>query len=107
MNDVFSFIKEYFDVPGMIIVLSSGFFVKYYLSSWKLNTAWKTFLLSFLFFSIYVFILTLQDKNTVKLLMNKLFFTYVVTTSLYELFVKILIDKINNILKINLKNDQI
>lgn len=71
----------------IVLVLLAGLFQKKYLETINLNGAWKTLIISTIFTLAYALLIALAGKYT-KDLPLKCFFSFVTTTSLYELFLK-------------------
>lgn len=81
----------------VLIVIGSGYFQKRYLTSITfMNEALKTLLVSFLAATIYMWLIgALQDK----LSLAQYFFSYFISTSLYEVLLKPLTRWVENKLK--------
>jgi hypothetical protein len=81
------------DIVMIVLVLLSGLFQQKYLSGvQKLNGAWKTLIVSFVFCIIYGSLFFLAygiEKN----MLLRWFFSYVLATSMYELLIKKFTDK--------------
>jgi hypothetical protein len=77
----------YIDFAAVLLVLLGGFFSKRYLSSWKIDTAFKTLLMGTFFIAGYMAVLHLSG-DLQKQHYAKYFVSYCVATSLYEIILK-------------------
>lgn len=85
MNSFFDTILSNIDWVVIVIVLCSGFFQSRYLANWKVQSASKTLLVSFVASAIYIALMKNPEngKNWAGY-----FLSYFFSTSLYELLVK-------------------
>lgn len=91
---------SHIDFVALALVLLGGIFSKHFLSGWKVAVAWKTFIMGTLFLVVYSLIQVATGKFVIKD-MDKLFFTYCVATSLYELILRYIFDALFKKLGIN------
>lgn len=75
------------DIIMIIIVLLSGLFQQKYLFNINMNGAWKTLIVSFIFCIIYVLLFSYAFGFKQELPL-RWFFSYILSTSLYELLLK-------------------
>lgn len=79
------------DFIAVILVLLGGIFAKHYMTWWKAPTALKTLVMGTLFLVIWCVIQHGADKLNADGL-GKMFFSYCVATSLYELILRYVFD---------------
>ncbi len=82
------------DMVMVFLVILSGQFQKKYLADIKMNGAWLTLLTSFVFCCLYGMAFSFAYGFTPDLIL-KWFFSYVLATSLYDLFLDKWINKNN------------
>lgn len=85
--------KFHLDAVIIILVIAGGFFQKRYLFNIKLADAWKTFLVGFIFTSIYLLLLVASHQFKTEKLVDY-FISFCVATSCYDLVLKPIIKKI-------------
>ena len=89
----------FFSIDPVIVlmVLCGGFFATKYLKGWTwANDAWKTLIVGSIFSAAYILVVFTEKEMTAGIWKSFLI-SYVATTSLYELFIKWLVEKIKNI----------
>lgn len=91
MDKVISIVTTNIDFIALLLVLLGGVFAKHYLSGWNINVAWKTLIVGSVFMSVWAAI-QYYTGQLHKADLSKLFFTYCVATSLYELLLKYALD---------------
>lgn len=85
--------KLHLDGVIILLVISSGYFQKKYLSAINISPAWKTLLVSFVFTLIYLLLLIISQQFKTEKLIDY-FISFAVATSIYDLLVKNFIKKI-------------
>lgn len=66
----------------VLLVISSGYFQRYYLTSWNWSKAVKTLTVSFVVSVAYLF----MSNEVTKTILADYFFSFFIATSLYEIF---------------------
>ena len=88
-TDLFGLIESnHFDVAIMILVICSGFLVKkFWTQQGRLDTAWRTLILSAALVVVYTIIM-ITTHELHETYWAKCFVSYTAATSLYELIIK-------------------
>ena len=79
--------SNYLDVAIMILVICSGFLVKKFWTQGRLDTAWRTLILSAALVVVYTIIM-ITTHELHETYWAKCFVSYTAATSLYELIIK-------------------
>lgn len=104
MDKIIALITNNIDFMAVALVLLGGIFAKHYLARWKADTAWKTLIVGSIFLIMYCLIQEATGKFNLKDT-DKIFFSYCVATSLYELLLKYVFDLISQ--KLGVKEDAV
>ena len=91
-------IQQSTDPIVILLVLVGGLFAKNYLNSLKMDTVYKTLLVSTVFVIMYGAIKYVSKTFIMEKDLTRFFISYCVATSLYELLLKVFLDKLSNLL---------
>lgn len=87
-TNVIDLVASHIDLVSVLLVLLGGLFAKKYLGKVKaIGTQWKTLLMSFIFITVYIALLSLSG-GLYKADYTKYFISYCFGTTLYELLLK-------------------